>query len=48
MLQQAMWNTTLLVVPTFSKINALECDALGRGLGGILMQEGNPLTFTSN
>ena len=40
-------NTPLLVVPYFSKTSVLECDALGKGLDVILIQEGYPLEFTS-
>jgi hypothetical protein len=41
-------NTTLvLVVPYFTKTFFLKCDASGKGLELILMQEGHPLTFTN-
>jgi hypothetical protein len=46
-LNQAMCNTPILVVPNFSNTFALECDVSSNGLGVILMQEGRPLAFTN-
>ena len=46
-LKQCMCNTLVLIIPNFSKTFVLECDALGKGLGVILMQEWCPLAFTS-
>ena len=46
-LKQAMCNTPVLAAPDFSKTFLLKCDALGKYLGVILMQEGIPLAFTS-
>ena len=40
-------NTLLLVLPNFSKTIEIECDASGIGIGGVLMQEGRPLTYFS-
>ena len=42
-----MCNTPVLAVPIFSKTFVFECDALEKGLGVALMQEGHPLAFTN-
>ena len=43
-----MCNTPIMAVPNFSKTFVWECNALGKVLGVVLMQEGHPLAFTSN
>ena len=46
-LKVTMCTTPVLDLRDFTKTFVLECDAYGRGIGAVLMQDGWPLDFTN-
>jgi hypothetical protein len=46
-LKDVMCSTLFLSLLDFTKTFILECDASGKGIGAVLMQDGRPLAFTS-
>ena len=46
-LKETLTNAHILVLPNFAKSFEIECDASNAGIGGVLLQEGNPIAYFS-
>ena len=46
-LNQVVSTPLVLALPNFNQIFLVKCDALGTGLGVVLMQEGKPISYFS-